>query len=419
MTKTSLKVRLRINKYKYNILKTLCLHSKNLYNQANYLIQQYYKYTGKYLTYYDMYYIMRNRENLEHEINFKKLKSGVSQQVLMILDTNWKAYFRSVNDWKKNKSKYNGLPKPPGYIKEYNNLVYTYVVFQNKNKYIQLEKKLGINIDIPKQLINKNIKQIEIISRRECFEAVFVYDDAVKYKQIEKNDNVLGIDLGLNNIATCVSNNIKPFVINGKPLKSINQYSNKKIAKTKSCLEHRNTVKTSKKIIQLYYKRNNKISDYLHKASRLIVNKCVENNISKVIVGDISKSLTKINLGKRNNQNFINISLGQFVDKIKYKLEKHNIKTIITNESYTSKCSFIDNDTLPQKLDTSKKFVFSGKRIKRGMYRTKNNILINADVNGAYNIIRKVIPKFDINLLKDGIEGDTMCRWLHPHKLTV
>lgn len=193
-----------------------------------------------------------------------------------------------------------------------------------------------------------------------------------------------------------------------------NQFYNKKFAEEKSVLEKRNNKKWSRNLQKLTDKRNNKITDYLHKTSRRIVDICVENNISKVVIGNVSKSNNKINLGKRNNQNFVNISLGQLIGKLKYKLEAHNINIKVVDESYTSKASFIDNDKLPEKYVKGKKFEFSGKRIKRGLFRTSGGILINADVNGAYNIIRKETPKFSfgnlLKKLKDGVEG-----LLHPH----
>ena len=421
MTKLkALNTKLRnLDKRSYQRLLFLSSVSKDLYNQTNYLVLQYWKYTGSYLNYNQMDLIMKERINLESEINYKKLKAGVSQQILKKLDKNYKSFFKSIKDWKNSKNKYLGVPQPPKYIKEkYYNLIYDFQRFQVKNSYIQLEKDL--QIPIPNQLKNQTIKQIEVIPKYKHFEVVFVYIDKEEYKQIEQNDNVLSIDLGLNNLATCTSNKNEPFVINGKPLKAVNQYFNKKFGKYKSSLEKRNQKKWSKKLDLLTQKRNRKINDYLHKATRKITNICVKNNIGKVVVGDVKNSLSNINIGKRNNQNFVNISLGQFVNKLKYKLENHSIECVVVDESYTSKASFLDNDVLPKKHNKELKYEFSGKRIQRGLYKSKNSIMINADVNGAYNILRKAVPNFNVNTLFDGIEGDFIRnRWLYPHKLTV
>jgi putative transposase len=413
--KKSLKTKIRkIPKEQLLRLKELSHFSKNLYNQALFIVMKKFKENEKYLNYNKMDKIMKVQKNLENEINYKKLKAGVSQQVLRRLDKNFSSFFRSISDWKKNKSKYLGMPKPPKFVKsDFYNLIYDSQRFQIKENRAVLEKNLFIKI--PKQLLNKKIKQIEIIPKYGYFEAIFVFEEEKEYIKISENENVAGIDLGLNNLATIVSNGtLKPFLINGRPLKSINQFYNKTIADLKSKLEKRNKLKWSKRLQKVTDNRNNQIKDYLHKATAKIVTKCVKNDISTVIIGNVSKSTNKINLGKRNNQNFVNLSLGQFVEKLKYKLEAHNIKVKVVDENYTSKASFIDSDFLPKKYLADKKFTFSGKRVKRGLYLSKNRVKINADVNGAFNIIRKVIPKFSFEDLSKKV-NDGIAGWFLPH----
>jgi len=400
-----------IPKEYYNKLYTMSNYSKDLYNQTNFLVKQYLKYTGSYLSNYQTYYLMQERENLQGEINFKKLKTVLSQNVLKILDQNWKSYFKALKDYRKNPHKYLNMPRPPGFIqeKEYD-LIYDKRGFKiyDGNK-VKFGKDFGkYMLGLPKQLHNKNIKTITLKYKYKYFECIVVYEDENNYTKIKENNNVMGIDLGLNNLASCITNTgEKPFIINGKQLKSINQYYNKKQAKIKTINKKVNNQDWSNGQQQLLTKRNNKLNDYLHKASKFIANHCVKSNISKVVIGDLSKSYSSINIGKRNNQNFVNISLGQFIRKIKYKLERHQIKVVITNEMYTSKASFLDNDTLPDKL--SKSLTFSGKRIKRGLYKTKTGILINSDINGAYNILRKEVPNFNCKKLFDGIGVHNLC----------
>jgi len=170
------------------------------------------------------------------------------------------------------------------------------------------------------------------------------------------------------------------------------------------------------KIMKITKNLENEIKDYLHKASTKIVKECVKNKISTVVIGDVAKSNNKINLGKRTNQNFVNISLGQFIEKLKYKLELHNIKVKVNDESYTSKASFIDNDELPKKYTPNKRYTFSGKRVKRGLYKPLNKVFqkVNADCNGAYNIIRKVVPKFSFEDLSKKV-NDGIAGWFLPH----
>jgi len=281
-----------------------------------------------------------------------------------------------------------------------------------------LEKDLEIKL--PQQLVGQFIKQIEIIPKPRAFHAVFVYEEDLNhFKQVPQNDKVMSIDLGLNNLATCVTNGIvKPFIIDGRRLKSANAYYNKRKAKMQSKLEKQRGKKWSKKLQSLTNWRNAFVNDYMHRASHVVVKTCVDNGISKVVVGDVAKSLDHISLGKKTNQNFVNLSLGQFVDKLGYKLGSHGIELIVANESYTSKASFVDGDKMPKRYynpDTKKKHTFSGKRIKRGLYKTGNGTLLNADANGAYNILRKTDASFSFSMLAKKV-GSKVKEWLHPTK---
>lgn len=217
----------------------------------------------------------------------------------------------------------------------------------------------------------------------------------------------LGIDLGLNNLATCISNANMPFIINGKPIKSENQWYNKKVTKLKSKLPKYKTkngeikqISWSKNLQNLTEKRNNRIEDYMHKASKMIVDYCVSNKISKIIIGKNKDWKKQINIGKINNQNFVSIPFNSLIYKIQYKTERYGIKVIVREESYTSKASFIDNDNIPDKYTENEKFIFVGKRNGRN-YRTQKGNVVNADLNGAANIIRKEIElnEYDKRLL--------------------
>jgi len=181
----------------------------------------------------------------------------------------------------------------------------------------------------------------------------------------------------------------KPFIIDGRRLKSINHHYNKRFAKLQSHLKKTRNRKWSNRLQRLTDRRNARIDDYLHKATHQVTEISVENGISKVVVGDVAKSLDQINLGKKTNQNFVNLSLGQFIDKLRYKLELHGIE--------------------PKKTHS-----FSGKRVKRGLYRSQNGILINADANGAYNILKKSNPKFSLEELISKV-GEGILDWLHPY----
>ncbi|MCC5616237.1 transposase [Nostoc sp. CHAB 5836] len=219
---------------------------------------------------------------------------------------------------------------------------------------------------------------------------------------------VAGVDLGLSNLAAITSNieDFQPIIVNGNPLKSINQYFNKVKAKFQSIVKKGST----KKIQKLSTKRNLKVDDYLHKASRFVVNHLIAHGIGTLVIGKNDTWKQDLNIGKRNNQNFTQIPHERFVHQLKYKAELAGMKVILTEEFYTSKASFLDLDIIP----TYKKGIqhtFSGKRIQRGLYKSKSGKLINADVSGSYNIIKKAIP----NAFSNGIEGVVV----HPVRLNL
>ena len=226
----------------------------------------------------------------------------------------------------------------------------------------------------------------------------------VKEKTHHDNGKYASIDLGLNNLETVAFNNgSKPLIVNGRPLKSINQYYNKKKAQYQSRLKENK--RTSKRICTLTNKRNNKVTDYLHKASRLLVNQLVSQGITTLVIGKNKNMKQDINIGKVNNQNFVQLPIMLFADLMKYKCELEGIKVLFNEESYTSKCSFLDSEPI------CKHDKYMGRRVKRGLFVSMNGIKINADVNGAYNIMLKAVP----NAFADGIEGVGV----HPMVLTI
>jgi len=361
---------------------------------------------------------MKQVENLDGKINYRLLKSKVAQQTLRRVDKNFKSFFNATQDFKKNPKKYRSKPRPPHFKqKVHDNLIYDYQAFSRKGDVVRLEK--GLEIKLPKQLLDQVIKQIEIIPKPQSFHAVFIYAENLnQFKQVSKNDFVMSIDLGLNNLATCVTNGIvKPFIIDGKRLKSVNAYYNKRKAKMQAKLSSQRGRKWSKKLQSLTDWRNAFVNDYMHRASHLVVKTCVDNDISKVVIGDVAKSLDHINLGKKTNQNFVNLSLGQFVEKLGYKLGSHSIELVVTNESYTSKASFVDDDKMLSRYNPNAKLIptFSGKRIKRGLYKSNDGTLLNADANGAYNILRKTDSGFSFSTLALKV-GSRVKEWLHPIK---
>ena len=376
----------------YQEIDRLCFLSKNLYNAANYLIRQSFFETGKILNY------NQTQKLLQSEFDYKNLPAKVSQQILIILDKNWKAFFQAQKADQENPSKFLGKPKLPKYKHKENGrnlLVYTMQALSKPFLSKGFIKLSQTEIVFPTQA--KEIAQVRVIPKLNHYVIEVIYHQEEKPKQVD-NKRIASIDLGLNNLASVTFNQagLIPFLINGRPLKSINHFFNKKKSELQVILKTR----TSKKLQTLCVKRNFKVDDYLHKASRYLINKLVELNIGTLVIGKNEGWKQELNIGSKNNQNFTQIPHTRFIEQLTYKAQLEGISVIITEESYTSKSSFLDQDVLP-KYKKGEKYSFSGKRIKRGLYKSALGILINADVNGSLNILRKAIP----NAFADGIQG--------------
>ena len=350
--------------------------SKNLYNQALYRIRQFYFQYKKYLNYEELAKQLAS----EKQIDYVSLPAKVAQWVLKQVDHNFKSFFGSLKS-KKIEHKVS-IPK---YLKKdgRNLLTFTKQAISSKELKQGYLKLSGCKNKIKTSF--KNIHQVRIIPENGYFVLEIIYNK--EEKEHVDTGSYVGIDIGLNNLAMVGGNKIKPVLINGRPLKAINQYYNKKLASLKSKQEIcKNKNVNSHKIKTLSFKRYTKIKDYLHKESRKLVNHLVSNNVSKVVVGHNKDWKQDINLGKKNNQNFVQIPFNMFISMVTYKLQLEGIEVVQREESYTSKCSFLDNEEI------CKHETYMGKRIKRGLFRSNNGILINADLNGALNILRKEIP---------------------------
>jgi putative transposase len=342
---------------------------------------------------------------MKNKDEYKILPAKVSSAIIISVQQNFKSFFKALSDFNKNPSKYKAKPKLPNYlhkedgrfITSYTNQAISKKVFNKANK-ILLSKT---NIEFRTRIIDFNVINCVRIVPRNGYYMIEVVYTIKENEKLNDNNRYYSIDLGINNLATVTSNvnEIKPIAINGKPLKSINQYYNKKKANIQSLLEVRNGKKISKNINKLNIKRKNKIDNYLFKSCKIIINNCKENEINSIVIGYNEGWKQDINIGKRNNQNFVNIPYSRFISIIKYKCEIEGINIITNEESYTSKCSFLDNEPI------NKHESYQGKRIKRGLFKSFNGRLINADVNGSYNIMKKAIP----NAFANGIEGIGVC----------
>ncbi|MDJ0518926.1 MAG: transposase [Trichodesmium sp. MO_231.B1] len=390
----------------YPEIDRLCFLSKNLYNYANYLVRQSFIFEKTNNSYYDL------QKTLFTQADYQAMPVKVSQQILMILDRNWKSFLAANEVYKQNPSKFKSRPRLPGYknkITGRNIVVYTKQAISNKQlkQGIINPSKTGIYL---KTLVpTSQIKQVRLVPRLNHYVIEVIYEKCEKQYELEEN-HWASIDIGLNNLATLTFNQagIKPLLINGRPLKSINQYYNKIKSFLQSKLREN---QSSRRLKKLCNKREFKINDYLHKTSRLIIDTLINQKIGILIIGHNEDWKQKINLGKRNNQNFVCVPYKRLIEMLSYKAKMVGINVILTEESYTSKASFIDNDLIPvYKKDQKNKVTFSGKRVKRGLYRSASKGLINADVNASLNIMRKAVP----NVFDHGIEGVVV----HPVRVT-
>ena len=379
-----------LSKKEFRNLKYLCHIAKNLKNQAIYNVRQHYFKNKKYLSYNENYKMLKNSEN------YKKLNSNMAQQILKEVDESFKSFFALLKLAKN--GQYNGKIKLPNYLDKdgFTTLVIGFVRLKDdmlivpySNSFRKTHKEIAIKL--PPVLKDKKIKEIRIIPKQHSryFEIQYTYEVEEVQRKLNK-ENVLGIDLGIDNLCTCVTNTGASFIIDGRKLKSINQYYNKINAKLQSIKDKQKIERTTLRQKRITRKRNNRINDYLSKAARTIVNYCLNNDIGKLVLGYNEDFQRNSNIGSINNQNFVNIPYGKLRDKLIYLCKLYGIEFKLQEESYTSKASFFDGDEIPiYDKENLQEYIFSGKRIKRGLYQTSTGKLINADCNGALNILRK------------------------------
>ena len=379
-----------LSKKEFRNLKYLCHIAKNLKNQAIYNVRQHYFKNKKYLSYNENYKILKNSEN------YKKLNSNMAQQILKEVDESFKSFFALLKLAKN--GQYNSKIKLPNYLDKdgFTTLIIGFVRLKDDMLIVPYSNSFKkthqeVKVKLPSVLKDKKIKEIRIIPKQHSryFEIQYIYE--VKEVQRELNkENVLGIDLGIDNLCTCVTNAGASFIIDGRKLKSINQYYNKINAKLQSIKDKQKIERTTLRQKRITRKRNNRINDYLSKAARTIVNYCLNNDIGKLVLGYNEDFQRNSNIGSMNNQNFVNIPYGKLRDKLIYLCKLYGIEFKLQEESYTSKASFFDGDEIPiYDKENLQEYIFSGKRIKRGLYQTSTGKLINADCNGALNILRK------------------------------
>ena len=379
---------MRRSKTIFDQLDNLCFLSKNLYNATLYSVRKYFFETGKYLNYNEV------NKDFTHskQVDYVALPAKVSKMTQMLVDKNFKSFFGCIKSDKVSR----GRVKVPNYLPKDGRQVVTYTkqaLSFVKKGYIRLSKT-----DIYIKNTRDDIQFVRIVPNGDHIVLEIGYRVSVSDRR--DSELIAGIDLGLNNLVTLVSNASEPLIVNGRPLKSINQFYNKELASRKSVLETFGR-KNSNSLQRLHLKRNNKVKDYIHKTSREVVNHLVSNNITTLVVGYNRGWKQDINLSKKVNQNFVQVPFLMLVEQLRYKCNLEGISFHLQEESYTSKCSFFDGE------DIKKHISYLGRRVKRGLFKTSSGRLVNADINAALNITKKFLTKkeaWNENLFSDFVE---------------
>ena len=385
-----------LSKEQYDMLREMCRYSNNLYNYGLYCVRQHYFDTKTFLPYESNYHICKENEN------YSMLQAGVSQQILRVVDRSFKSFFNLIKKAKGGDYRFQDI-KIPHYRKkggmfvlvlQKNSITISNGFFKipMSNEFRKSHSIKEILIPFPERLKDKEIKEIRILPchNGKFFKVQYVFEQP--YEALNLNaENILGIDMGVDNLATCVPVNGTPFIMDGRKIKSINHRWNQEKARLQSVADKQGIKggKTSR-INIITDKRNRQVNDQIKKTARYIIDYCTKNDIGTIVVGYNKEFKLSPSIGKTNNQNFVQIPLGDLRLSLSYLCERYGIKYIEQEESYTSKSSYIDNDVLPvYKPEQPYTGTFSGKRICRGLYKAANGATINADVNGALNILRK------------------------------
>ena len=401
-----------LSKEDYLTIKELCHVAKNLTNEAIYNVRQYYFTENEFLKYEKNYTLLKNSPN------YKILNSNMAQQILKEVDGSLKSFFRLLKLAKEGKYAFKDC-KLPHYLPKdgYTTLIIDFVRLQGNKLIIPFSNSFKkthkpIEIAIPPVLLDKKVKEIRIIPKANArfFEIQYIYEAEYVQRNLNKN-NALALDLGINNLVTAASSKGESFIIDGRRLKSINQWFNKENARLQSIKDKQHFgKKTTNRQKAIARNRSNKVNDYMNKAARKVINYCIAHDIGTLIVGYNETFQRDSHIGKQNNQNFVNIPYGQLRSKLEYLCELNNIIFVKQEESYTSKASFWDKDNIPTyNADNPKEHQFSGNRMHRGLYKTANGTLLNADVNGALNIMCKS-SVVDLSILYSRGEVDTPIR---------
>ena len=399
--------KLKLSNEQFIVIDTMSYRAKALYNSSLYELNKHFERTKEYLNYKSTDVLMKNHP--ENTV-YRSLPSALSQQLIKKLHKDYSSFF-SLLKKKKNKD-YDKRIDTPRYKSKDSRKELIYTKSKTSSSFVFRDGWIYITVSedshkgrlklckVPDHLKNKDfdneIKILEIVPKLDYYELHIKYEVETKTPN-NLNSNWCSIDLGLNNLCTVTSNVHRPYLINGRAIKSINQKYNKRIAKLSSVTKKSQNKSTSKKIRSLYNRRGDKLNNEIHKITDFIIKSVLEKKIDYVVIGYNGEWKQNINLGKRNNQNFVQIPFSKILNHLTYKLQQNGIEVHLQEESYTSKCSYFDNEPI------EKQQTYKGKRVKRGLFLTGKGFMINADVNGSLNIHRKFISKVANDVPKEPV----------------
>ena len=383
--------------------------SKNLYNHANFLVRKEFLQNDRWIRYGEMDKLLK--ADLEFD-DYRQMPTAQSaQQTLRLLEKDWKSFFAAIKDWSAHKEKYLGRPKLPKYKPKNGKHIF---ILTNQN--VKLKKdtlyfpKIFQGFTVRPRFVELtnfvSFQQVRFLPGFRSFTIELVYTIEVPDVAFADNGRYLSIDIGLDNLATVVNNaGLKPVILNGKGLKSVNKYYNKQISHYREIAKRMNAKDYTNRMASLTRKRNHKMDDYMHKASSYLIRYALSNNFYTIVIGNNKEWKQNSSMGKTVNQSFVGIPHMRLIEMIRYKAQNVGLNVILTEESYTSGTSFLDEEE-PVKANYNKK-----RRVYRGLFVSNTGRKINADVNGAYQIMKKVFPK----AFADGIKGVA----LHPVRVSV
>ena len=388
-------------------ISSMCHISKNLFNQTNYILRNQFFRKEKMAGYKDLAKQFAEPSDMEENNNFQKLPAQTAQWTIKKVKQSWTSFFGALRSYKKNPELFNGVPKPPKYKHRNGEFM---LIFTNQQCSIAhgiLKFPKIMDLEVITRLDDIDLREVRIIPSGVGYNVEIVYSKEISDISELSPKRILGIDIGVRNIIT-IGNNIsdKGIAVKGGVLKSINQYFNKELARLKSINDRqRKNKENTKRINKLYMVRNRKIKDVMHKLSNAVIAYAITDEIDTIVIGHNNGWKQSVDIGKKNNQNFVQIPFNMLINQIYYKGKEYGINVVKQEESYTSKCSFLDNETIEEHE------TYLGKRIKRGIFKSSNGTLIHADLHASYNIMKKAIPEAFVN----GIEGIG----LYPGSLSI